>query len=77
LTAIKAESVDQILAEVLRLTSQKHETYERRGIFYARPIILLGHRDWPAKAVEGPALYDVHAELAGFLWKGWRRPRDK
>ncbi len=64
LTFIKAGSADHIIAEVLRLASQKHESYERRGIFDTRPVILLGHLDWPAKDVEGPALYDVHEELA-------------
>ena len=67
LTSIKAGSADHIIAEVLRLASQKHQTYERRGIFDTRPIILLGHLDWPAKNVEGPALYDVHKELAELI----------
>ncbi|MGO8918180.1 MAG: hypothetical protein ACLQJR_19950 [Stellaceae bacterium] len=67
LTSIKAGSADHIIAEVLRLASQKHESYERRGIFDSRPIILLGHLDWPAKNVEGPALYDVHQELAELI----------
>jgi hypothetical protein len=39
---------------------------ERRGIFDARPIIL-GHQDWPAKDVEGPALYDMHEEVADLI----------
>ncbi len=64
LTAIKADSADDIIAEVLRLARQKHESYDRRYIFDTRPVILLGHLDWPAKDVEGPALYDVHQELA-------------
>jgi len=67
LTSIKAGSADQIIAEVLRLANQKHESYERRGIFDSRPIILLGHLDWPAKNVEGPALYDVHEELTQLI----------
>ena len=67
LTSIKAGSADHIIAELLRLASQKHQTYERRGIFDTRPIILLGHLDWPAKNVEGPALYDVHEELAELI----------
>jgi hypothetical protein len=67
LTAIKAGNVEHIIAEVLRLASQKHESYERRGIFDIRPILLLGHLDWPAKDVEGPALYDVHEELAELI----------
>jgi hypothetical protein len=67
LTAIKAASADDIIAEVLRLASQKHQSYERRGIFDTRPIILLGHLDWPANDVEGLALYDVHKELAELI----------
>ena len=67
LTAIKAGSADAIIDEVLRLTSKKHESYERRGIFDNRPIILLGDPDWPAKDIEGPALYDVHEELAQLI----------
>jgi hypothetical protein len=36
-----------------------------RGIFDARPIILLGVLDWPAKKVEGSALYDVLRRTVG------------
>jgi hypothetical protein len=43
--------------------SQKHDSYTRRNIFDTRPIILLGDLDWPAKDVEGPALYDIYEEL--------------
>ena len=67
LTSIKAGSADHIIAEVLRLASQKHESYKQRGIFDTRPIILLGHLDWPAKNVEGPALYDMHEKLAELI----------
>jgi len=63
LTAIKADSAEHIIAEVLRLADQKYKSYQRRRIFDGRPIILLGHLDWPAKDLEGPALYDVHEEL--------------
>jgi hypothetical protein len=63
LTAIHAGSADDILDEIIRLAGQKHESYLRRGIFDGRPIILLGHLDWPAKDVEGPALYDLYEEL--------------
>jgi hypothetical protein len=63
LTSIKAGSAADILTEVLRLASQKHESYQRRGIFEIRPIILLGDLDWPARDVEGPALYDLREEL--------------
>ena len=65
LTAIHAGSAGGIIAEVLRLATQKHTSYQRRGIFDARPIILLSHLNWPARDVEGPALYDVYEELAG------------
>ncbi len=67
LTSIKAGTADHILAEMLRLASQKHESYERWGIFTVRPIILLGDLDWPAKDMEGPALYDVYEELAALI----------
>lgn len=63
LTSIKAGSADRIMAEVLRLASQKHDSYTRRNIFDGRPIILLGDLDWRAKDVEGPALYDIYEEL--------------
>jgi hypothetical protein len=63
LTAIHAGSAEDIMAEIHRLASQKHTSYERRGIFQGGPIILLGHLDWPARNVEGPALYDVYEEL--------------
>jgi len=63
LTSVKVGSAEHVLAEILRLANQKHESYQRRGIFRFRPIILLGHLDWPAIDVEGPALYDVQDEL--------------
>jgi hypothetical protein len=63
LTAIHAGSADDIICEMIRLATQKYLSYERRGIFNERPIILLGHLDWPARDVEGPALYDVYEEL--------------
>ena len=37
LTSIRAGSADDTIAEVTRLASQKHESYERRGIFDTRP----------------------------------------
>lgn len=64
LTAIKADGAYDIIAEVFRLARQKHGSYSRRGIFDLRPITLLGHLDWPAKDLEGQALYDAHHELA-------------
>lgn len=62
-TAIHAGGAGDIIDELLRLARQKHDSYERRGIFDGRPIMLLGHLDWPAPGVKGPALYDVHDEL--------------
>ena len=70
LTAIKASGADYITSEMLRLAWQKHESYERRGIFHTRPIMLLGHLDWLARDVEGPALFDVHEELLEQLVPG-------
>lgn len=70
LTAIHAGSADDIIAEALRLAGKKHESYLRREIFTAQPIILLGHLDWPARDVEGPALYDVYEELAELIVPG-------
>src|SRR5215831_2385313 len=70
LPSIKAGSADDVIAEVSRLASQKHESYQPRGIFGPRPIILLGQLDWPAKDVEGPALYDVHEALAELIVPG-------
>ncbi len=66
LTAIHAGSADDIVAEVLRLARQKHDSYTRRGVFDRGPMILLGHLDWPAPDVEGPALYDVWEEPCAF-----------
>ena len=67
LTSIKAGNADDMIAEISRLASKKHESYDRRGIFDTRPLILLGQLDWPAKDVEGLALYDVHKELAELI----------
>jgi hypothetical protein len=67
LTCIKAGSADNNIAELLRLGAKSTRATKRRGIFDTRPIILLGHLDWPAKDVEGPALYDVHEELAELI----------
>jgi len=63
LTAIHAGNADAIVAEVLRLARQKHDSYTRRGVFDTGPMILLGHLGWPAPDVEGPALYDVWEKL--------------
>jgi hypothetical protein len=70
LTAIHAGSADDIVGETIRLATQKHRSYERRGIFNERPMILLGHLDWPARDVEGPALYDVFEELEHLVAAG-------
>jgi hypothetical protein len=63
LTGIHASSADDIVDKLLRLASRKSESYQRRNLFEMQPIILLGHLDWPARNLEGPALYDVHDEL--------------
>jgi len=65
LTSVKADGAEQIIEELSRIASQKHESYERRGIFRSRPIVLLAALDWPAQDIEGAALYDVHNNLAG------------
>lgn len=70
LTAVHAGGAWNITEELWRLARQKHDSYERRGIFDGRPIILLGHLDWPAPGVEGPALYDVHDELLELVVPG-------
>jgi hypothetical protein len=67
LTAIKAGNGYDMLAELLRLATQKDESYARRRIFDIRPIILLGHLDWPARDVVGLALHDVHKELTNLV----------
>ena len=70
MTAIHAGSADDIIGEMIRLATQKYRSYERRGIFNERPIRLLGHLDWPARDVEGPALYDVYEELEHLVAAG-------
>jgi hypothetical protein len=65
LTAVHAGSAEDAVAEIARLANQKPRSYERRGVFAVRPIILMGHLDWPAPEVEGPALYDIWEEPAG------------
>jgi hypothetical protein len=70
LTAIRAGSADEIVAEMSRLATRKGESYQRRDIFNGRPIILLGHLDWPARDVEGPALYDVYEALEHLVVAG-------
>jgi hypothetical protein len=48
LTAIMAASAEDIVLGMHRLAKQKHTKYGRRGLFGARPMILLGHLTWPA-----------------------------
>jgi len=67
LTAIHAVSASDIVDELLRLARKKHETYERNGVSNNGPVMLLGSLDWPVPHVEGPALYDVHEELAELI----------
>jgi hypothetical protein len=80
LTAIQAASAEDMVAEIHRLAVKKHESYERRGIFLDRPLVLLGHLSWPALGTKErenlsmaacyeamskyPALYDVWEEVA-------------
>jgi hypothetical protein len=63
LTGIKAADADSIREEIERLGTKKAASYEKRGLF-TRPIVLLCHLDWPARDTEGPALFDIHRELA-------------
>jgi hypothetical protein len=67
LTAIHAGNAEDAIAEIVRLAHQKDKSYKRHGVFAARPTILLGHLDWPARDVEGPALYDFQADLAKMI----------
>jgi hypothetical protein len=67
LTAVKADGAEGIIEELLRIARKKHESYQRRGIFALRPMILLGDLDWPAQDVEGAALYDARDELVDAL----------
>ena len=63
LTAVKAGDAEEVLAEITRLASKRHNSYASRGIFGARLMILLGGLDWPAPETEGQALYDMHQEF--------------
>ncbi len=79
LTAIQAACAEDIVTEMHRLARKKHESYERRGIFLDRPLVLLGHLSWPALSTKEresltmeacyeamakyPALYDVWEEV--------------
>jgi hypothetical protein len=67
LTAVKADGAEDIIEEFWRIARRKHESYQRRGIFEPRPMILLGDLDWPAQDIEGAALYDVRDELVDAL----------
>jgi hypothetical protein len=57
LTAIHADGAEQIIQELLPLASQKHESFARRDLFAARPMILLGHLDWPSPETEGSGIF--------------------
>jgi hypothetical protein len=50
------------LDEICRILAKKGASYQHRGLF-ARPIILLGHLDWPARDAESTALFDCHRDL--------------
>jgi hypothetical protein len=67
LTAVKAGGAEGIIEELSRIARKKHESYQRRGIFKSRPILLLADLDWPAQDIEGAALYDVRDDLVDAL----------
>jgi hypothetical protein len=76
LTAIMAASADEIVLGLHRLAKQKHESYARRGLFGARPMILLGHLTWPAISTRERAslsMETIHAAMATYpgLWDVW------
>jgi|ERR1700712_1483368 len=67
LTAVKADGAEDIIEEFWRIAHRKHESYQRRGLFESRPMILLGDLDWPAQNIEGAALFDVRDEMVAAL----------
>lgn len=76
LTAIMAASAEHIVLGMHRLAKQKHEKYDRRGLFGARRMILLGHLTWPAISTKGrenlttEAMYEAMATYPA-LWDVW------
>jgi hypothetical protein len=59
-----------------RLATQKHEKYARRGLFDARPMILLGHLAWPALSTperESLTMERCYEAMATYpaLWDIW------
>ncbi len=81
LTAIMAETAEDIVLGMHRLATQKHESYARRGLFGTRPMILLGHLTWPAISTEAhanltmEAMYEAMATYPG-LWDVWEEVAD-
>jgi hypothetical protein len=76
LTAIMCASAEDIMLAMHRLAKQKHEKYDRRGLFGARPMILLGHLTWPAigtKERENRTMEDMDKAMATYpaLWDVW------
>jgi len=76
LTAIMAASAEDIVLGMHRLATQKHEKYNRRGLFGARRMILLGHLTWPAigtKERENLTMEAMYQAMATYpaLWDVW------
>jgi hypothetical protein len=77
LTAIMAASAEDIVLGMHRLAKQKHQKYDRRGLFGARPMILLGHLSWPAigtKERENVTMEAMYEAMAAYpaLWDDQR-----
>jgi hypothetical protein len=66
LTAIHAGDAYTVLSEIERISHKKGTSYRQRGLF-ARPIILLGDLDWPARDTEGAALFEFYDELTSLV----------
>ena len=71
-----AASAEDIVLGMHRLAMQKHEKYNRRGLFGARRMILLGHLSWPAigtKERENLTMVAMYRAMATYpaLWDVW------
>jgi hypothetical protein len=76
LTAIMAAGAEDIVLGMHRLAKQKHEKYDRRALFGARPMILVGHLTWPAigtKERENLTMEAMYQAMATYpaLWDVW------
>jgi hypothetical protein len=81
LTAIMAASAEDIVLGMHRLAKQKYQKYDRRGLFGARPMILLGHLSWPAigtKERENVTMEAMYEAMAAYpaLWDVWEEVAD-